>query len=189
MKSSPLKPIFFSSPVDFRKWLAQNHASSTDLWVGYHKKDSRQPSITWPESVDEALCFGWIDGIRKSVDSTRYKIRFTPRRSTSVWSAINIKRAQALRANDRMQPAGLKAFAARRENKSGIYSYEQRRAELEEPYRSMLKKNKAAWDFFQAQAPSYRKRIAWWIISAKREETRRSRLQKLILISTRRNRL
>jgi uncharacterized protein YdeI (YjbR/CyaY-like superfamily) len=189
MKSSPLKPIFFSSPTDFRKWLAQNHGSATELWVGYHKKDSGRPSITWPESVDEALCFGWIDGIRKGVDSTSYKIRFTPRRSTSIWSAINIKRAQVLRADDRMQPAGLKAFAARRENKSGIYSYEQRHAALQEPYQSMLKKNKAAWDFFRAQPPSYRKRVAWWLISAKREETRRLRLQKLIKISARRNRL
>jgi uncharacterized protein YdeI (YjbR/CyaY-like superfamily) len=189
MKSSPLQPIFFSSPMHFRKWLAQNHASATELWVGYHKKDSGRPSITWPESVDEALCFGWIDGIRKSVDSTRYKIRFTPRRSTSIWSAINIRRVQVLRADDRMQPAGLKAFAARRENTSGIYSYEQRRAELEKPYQSMLKKNKAAWDFFQVQPPSYRKRIAWWIISAKREETRLSRLQKLIEAFARRDRL
>jgi uncharacterized protein YdeI (YjbR/CyaY-like superfamily) len=175
-----LKIIFFRSPSDFRKWLEQHHATAQELWVGYYKKNSNKPSITWPESVDEALCFGWIDGIRKRVDEFSYTIRFTPRRKSSVWSAINIQRVKALATEGRMQRAGLKSFQARRENKSGIYSYEQRREQLEEPYNSMLRKNKAAWDFFQAQPPWYRKQAGWWVISAKKEETRQKRLKKLI---------
>jgi uncharacterized protein YdeI (YjbR/CyaY-like superfamily) len=175
-----MKPTFFRTPLDWRAWLEQHHATVQELWVGFYKKGSGQPSITWPESVDEALCFGWIDGIRKSVDGLSYKIRFTPRKPTSVWSAVNIKRVQALADEGRMQPAGLKAFQARRENKSGIYSYEQRRTELEEPYASLLRENKAAWAFFQAQAPSYKKAAGWWVVSAKREETRLKRLAQLI---------
>lgn len=139
--------------------------------------------------MDEALCFGWIDGIRKRVDEISYQIRFTPRRRGSIWSAINIKRARQLTKEKRMRPAGLKAFAARIENKSGIYSYEQRRAELEEPYRSRLKKNKAAWDFFQAQPPSYRKMVSWYIMSAKTEETRCKRFAKLMTASAKGKRL
>ena len=137
--------------------------------------------------MDEALCFGWIDGIRKRVDEISYQIRFTPRRRGSIWSAINIKRAQELQK--RMRPAGMKAFAARIENKSGVYSYEQRTAELDDPYAKKLKTNKAAWDFFQAQPPSYRKMIGWWIISAKREETRSKRMAKLVAASAKRKRL
>jgi uncharacterized protein YdeI (YjbR/CyaY-like superfamily) len=175
-----MKLVFFRSPVDFRKWLEKHHATAQELWVGYYKKSSGKPSITWPESVDEALCFGWIDGIRKSIDDISYTIRFTPRKPDSVWSAVNIKRAQALIQQGRMEAAGLEAFQARRENKSGIYSYEQRREQLEEPYNRLLKKNKAAWDFFQAQPPSYRKAVGWWVISAKKEETRLKRLEKLI---------
>jgi uncharacterized protein YdeI (YjbR/CyaY-like superfamily) len=175
-----LKPVFFRTPIDFRKWFEKNHETAPELWVGFYKKDSGKASITWPESVDEALCFGWIDGIRKRVDEISYKIRFTPRRRGSIWSAINIKRATALTEEGRMRPTGAKAFAARRENKSGIYSYEQRQAELEEPYASKMRKNKAAWDFFQAQPPSYRKILSWWVISAKQEETRLNRLGKLI---------
>jgi uncharacterized protein YdeI (YjbR/CyaY-like superfamily) len=161
----------------------------TELWVGFYKKDSGKPSITWAESVDEALCFGWIDGIRKRVDESSYKIRFTPRRRRSIWSAINIKRVQELTKEKRMQPAGLKTFAARIENKSGIYSYEQRKAELDEPHANVLKKNKAAWDFFQTQSPSYKKMIGWYIVSAKKEATRLQRLSKLIAASAKRKRL
>lgn len=176
----PRTVTFFQSPSDLRKWFEKNHATAPELWVGFYKKDSGRASITWPESVDEALCFGWIDGIRKSVDEVSYKIRFAPRRRGSIWSAVNIKRAAALTDERRMRPTGVKAFAARRENKSGIYAYEQRHAELEEPYNGMLKKNKAAWDFFQARPPSYRKTLSWWIVSAKKEETRLKRLEKLI---------
>ena len=147
-KADRLKPKFFRTPADFRAWLEKNHATATELWVGFYTKDSGNPSITWPESVDQALCFGWIDGIRKRVDEVSYQIRFTPRRRGSIWSAINIKRAEELVRQTQMRPIGLKAFAARIENKSGIYSYEQRSTELSEPYATLLKKNKAAWNFF-----------------------------------------
>lgn len=146
----------------------------------FYKKSSGKPSITWPESVDQALCFGWIDGIRQRLDKESYTIRFTPRRKNSVWSNINTKRAWALIAEGQFQSAGLKAFDARRGNKSGIYSYERRPKDLEEPYQTALKKHKAAWTFFQAQPPSYQRMVAWWIITAKKEETRQQRLEKLI---------
>ncbi len=175
---------FFKTPSAFRKWLEANHATSKELWVGFCKKTSGKPSITWPESVEEALSFGWIDGIRKRIDDVSYVIRFTPRRPGSIWSAVNMRIAQRLINEKRMQPAGLKAFAARREYRSGIYSYEQRSPELVEPYAGKLKRNKAAWAFFQAQPPSYRKMINWWIVSAKQEETRTKRLNKLIDAST-----
>jgi len=171
---------FFKTPSDFRKWLAAHHSSAKELWVGFYKKESGKPSITWPESVEEALCFGWIDGIRKRIDDESYQIRFTPRQSSSTWSSVNIKIAQRLINEKRMQPAGLKAFDARKENRSGIYSYEQRSPELEEKYARKLKRNGAAWEYFQAQPPSYRKMINWWIISAKQEETRTKRLDRLI---------
>jgi uncharacterized protein YdeI (YjbR/CyaY-like superfamily) len=184
-----LKPKFFRTPADFATWLEKNHATATELWVGFYKKDSGKRSITWPESVDQSLCFGWIDGIRRRIDKISYQIRFTPRRGGSIWSATNIKRAKELVEQRRMRPIGLKAFAARIENKSGIYSYEQRSTELRQPYASLLKKNKAAWNFFQTQPPSYRKMIGWWIISAKKEQTRMARLAKLISESAKGKRL
>jgi uncharacterized protein YdeI (YjbR/CyaY-like superfamily) len=161
-----LKPKFFRTPADFESWLKKNHATATELWVGFYRKNSGKPSITWPEAVDQALCFGWIDGIRKRVDEISYQIRFTLRRPGSVWSALNIKRAKELVSQNQMRPAGLKAFAARIENKSRIYSYEQRNTELSDPYARLLMKNKAAWNFFKKQPPSYRKMIGWWIVSA-----------------------
>lgn len=175
-----MNPKFFKTPSDFRKWLAANHDKTKELWVGFYKKNSGKPSITWPESVDEALCFGWIDGIRKSIDDQSYKIRFSPRKQTSTWSAVNIRRANELIDGGRMTAAGLKAFEARKEYRSGIYSYEQRSPELEPKYARKLKQNRAAWDFFQAQPPGYRKTANWWIVSAKREETRLKRLEQLI---------
>ena len=184
-----MKIVFFPSPADFRNWLKKHHASATELWVGFYKKSSGRPSISWPESADEALCVGWIDGIRKSVDDISYKIRFTPRRPGSIWSAVNIRRVPVLIDEGRMQPAGLKAYQARKENRSGIYSYEQRRDQLEEPYASLLRKNKAAWDFFQAQPASYRKLAGWFVVSAKKEETRLKRLEKLIEDSAKGKRL
>ena len=171
---------YFRSPAALRKWFRANHANATELWVGFYRKGSGKPSITWAEAVDEALCVGWIDGIRKRVDDDSYTNRFTPRRTGSIWSAINIARVKALTAEERMRPEGLKAFAARRENRSGIYAYEQRRDRLEEPYASLMKKHKAAAAFFDAQPPYYRKQVGWWIISAKKEETRLQRLQKFI---------
>ncbi len=157
--------------------------------MGFHKKGSGKPSITWPESVSEALCFGWIDGIRKRVDDDSYTIRFTPRRRGSIWSAVNIKLVRELADQGRMQAAGLKAFEARKPNKSGIYSYEQRRAGLDEPYEGRLRKNTAAWEFFQAQPAGYRKMMCWWVVSAKKEETRLQRLDKLIEASAKGRRL
>jgi uncharacterized protein YdeI (YjbR/CyaY-like superfamily) len=171
---------FFKTPAAFRRWLAANHATAKELWVGFYKKGSGKPSINWPESVDEALCFGWIDGLRKSIDEESYKIRFTPRKLTSVWSAVNIRNVEQLIKEHRMQAAGMEAFAARKENRSGIYSYEQRSAELVEPYLGKFKRHKIAWKFFQAQPPSYRKVMNWWVVSAKQEETRLKRLDKLI---------
>ena len=189
MGSAAMKIRYFKSPNDFRSWLQKNHATTQELWVGYYKKSSGQPSITWPESVDEALCFGWIDGIRKSVDDLRYTIRFTPRRRGSIWSAVNIKRARELSDRGLMKSHGLAAFDARKEYRSGIYSYEQRTASLDGIYEKKLRQKKAAWDFFYAQPPSYRKAIGWWIVGAKQEATRLKRLQKLIEESEKRKRL
>ena len=184
-----MKPRFFKTPSAFRKWLAAHHAKSKELWVGFYKKNSGKPSIDWPQSVEEALCFGWIDGIRQRIDEVSYQIRFTPRKPSSIWSAVNIKIAQRLVKQKLMQPAGLKAFAARKEYRSGIYSYEQRSAELVEPYLGKLQRNQAAWEFFQAQPPSYRKMMNWFIVSAKLEETRLKRLDRLIEASAKERRL
>lgn len=175
---------FFARPTDFRAWLEEHHETEQEILVGYYKKGSGRQSITWPESVDEALCFGWIDGIRRSIDAESYSIRFTPRKSRSIWSAVNIGRMEALIAEGRVHPAGLKAFSARQENRSGIYSYEQREVELPEPYRAMLKENGTAWDFFHAQPASYCKVATWWVVSAKQEATRLKRLATLIDDST-----
>ncbi len=180
---------FFRSPAAFRRWLQKHHAMTGELVVGYYKKDSGKASITWPESVDEALCVGWIDGIRRSLDESSYSIRFTPRKPQSTWSVINIRRVQVLSLEGRMLPAGLKAFEARRENRSGIYSYEQRGEQLVEPYARIFIRNKVAWDFFQAQPPGYRKQANWWVVSAKKEATRLKRLQQLIEASERGRRL
>ncbi len=175
-----MKPKFFRTPSAFRAWLTKHHAGTPELLVGFYKKGSGKPSITWPESIDEALCFGWIDGIRKRLDEDSYTIRFTPRRPKSIWSAVNIKRARELDALLLMTPDGRRAFDARQENRSGIYSYEQRSTTLPEPYAGRMRKHKAAWSFFQAQPPSYRKMIGWWVVSAKKEETRLARLDRLI---------
>jgi uncharacterized protein YdeI (YjbR/CyaY-like superfamily) len=153
----------------------------TGVWVGLHKKGSGRPSITWPEAVDEALCFGWIDGIRKSVDDDAYAVRFTPRKRTSTWSAVNVKRVAELASEGRMRPAGLAAFEAREEAKTGVYSYEQRHAaKLDPAAERELRANETAWAFFEAQPPSYRRTAVWWVVSGKKEETRRRRLATLI---------
>ena len=180
----PDTPVFFKTPAHLRRWFAAHHASAAELWVGFYKKGCGRPSITWPESVDEALAVGWIDGIRKRVDDVSYKIRFTPRRRGSIWSAINIARVAVLEKEGRMTPPGLEAYAARRENRSGIYAYEQRTATLPEPYHSRLQADAQAAAFFAAQAPSYRKLISWWIVSAKKDETRSARFQKLLSACT-----
>ena len=173
-------PVFFSSPVQLRAWFAHHHATSTELLVGYYRVGSGKPSITWPESVDEALAVGWIDGIRRSLDDERYTIRFTPRRRRSIWSAVNVKRAQELIAAGRMQPSGLQAFEARKDHRSGIYAYEQRETALAPEYERAIRRNKAAWTFFKRQPPSYKRSISWHVMSAKSERTRLGRLEKWI---------
>ena len=173
--------VFFRTPADWRAWLEAHAADATELWVGFHKRGSGETCITWPESVDQALCFGWIDGRRQSIDSTRYRIRFSPRKASSIWSSINIARVAELDEQGLMRPAGLEAFARRREARSRVYSHEQSgEPELEAAQEARFKQRPEAWDFFQAQAPSYRKAALWWVVSAKRAETRERRLATLI---------
>jgi uncharacterized protein YdeI (YjbR/CyaY-like superfamily) len=172
---------FFATANKFAAWLEKHGADRTELVVGYYKLGSGRPSMTWAESVDAALCCGWIDGVRKRIDEHSYQIRFTPRKPTSIWSRINIDRAQVLKREGRMRHAGLKAFLLRREDKSRIYSYEQRKAAvLEKAEEARLREVKAAWKFFQAQPPGYRQLVVWRIISAKRADTRERRLAELI---------
>jgi uncharacterized protein YdeI (YjbR/CyaY-like superfamily) len=176
-----MEPTTFERPQDFRAWLEQHHDTEPELWVGYHKKGTGKPSMTWPESVDEALCFGWIDGIRKRIDAERYMIRFTPRRARSIWSAVNIGRVAALTEEGRMRPAGAAAFAARREDRSGIYSYEQReRAKLDPAFDKRFRTKKRAWASFEAMPASYRQAAIRWVMTAKKEETRERRLASLM---------
>ena len=176
-----MKPIFFATPSELREWFEKNHYKETELFVGYYKKGTGKPSITWPESVKEALCFGWIDGVRKGVSDTAYTIRFTPRKAGSNWSATNIRYAEELIKKGLMQPVGLKAFEARKKEKSGIYSYEQRNAaKLKAADETKFKANKKAWEYFQFTAPSYRKAAIWWVVSAKQEVTKMRRLEQLI---------
>jgi uncharacterized protein YdeI (YjbR/CyaY-like superfamily) len=178
-----MKPRFFRSAAEFSTWLQRHHATAAELLVGFYKRAAGKPGITWPESVDEALCYGWIDGIRKRVDELSYTIRFTPRRAGSTWSAVNTRRARTLAAQRRMTPAGLSAFEARRPNRSGRYSYEQRPQELTAPYAGMLARNAAARKFFLARIPSYRRAATWWVLSARTEATRLKRAQTLVELS------
>lgn len=175
------RPTFFETPADFRAWLEEHHDSVEVLWVGYYKKGSGRASITWPESVDEALCFGWIDGLRKSIDDVSYKIRFTPRKPDSNWSAVNIARVEELLEKGRMRPAGTAAYERRLEKKSRVYSYEQRqRAALDPEAEKRFRADPEAWKFFRSQPPGYRRTAIFWVVSAKREDTRRRRLDTLI---------
>ena len=177
----PSKPLFFSSPSAWRAWLKKHHADTEELWVGFYKRDSGRPSITWPESVDGALCFGWIDGVRKSIDDISYRIRFTPRRPRSVWSAVNVRRATELSTLGLMHSAGLAAFEKREGKRSEIYSYEQRKnAKLPPAYEKEFRRHPAAWKFFRALAPWYQRTSTYWVISAKKEETRLKRLGLLV---------
>jgi uncharacterized protein YdeI (YjbR/CyaY-like superfamily) len=175
-----MKVLFFKTPSEFRKWLEDHHQQEIELWIGFHKRSTGKPSITWPESVDEALCFGWIDGVRKSIDESSYKIRFTPRRSRSIWSAVNMKRAQELIETKRMHSSGLTAFQSRDEKRSAIYSYERRQTKLDPSFEKMFRSNKKAWGFFQSQAPWYQQACTSWVMSGKKEETRIKRLETLI---------
>ena len=177
-----MRPLYFATPAEWRRWLEEHHADTAELLVGFSKVGSGRPSITWPESVDQALCFGWIDGIRRRIDEQRYSIRFTPRRQGSVWSAVNIRRVKELSKAGLMRPAGTKAHAKRTASNSVIYSYEQDRkaATLGPEYEARLQANAKAWAFFQSQPPGYRRTCSWWVVSAKKEATRERRLESLI---------
>lgn len=190
-KVNPLKEAatFFKTQDDFRKWLESHYEKEPELMVGFYKVDSGKLSMTWSQSVDQALCYGWIDGIRKSIDEESYCIRFTPRRSTSIWSAINIKKIEELTKAGLMKPAGLKAFSLRKESKSMIYTHENGAVWLDSNYEEQFKAHKTAWDFLMSQAPSYKKAITRWIMSAKQEKTRQSRLEKAINESSLQKRL
>lgn len=174
---------FFPTQPHLRKWFEKNHKKADEFWVGYYKKGSGKPSITWPESVDEALCFGWIDGIRKSIDEESYKIRFTPRRKGSIWSAVNTKRIKELIKLGLVKPSGLEVFNKRDEKKTNRYSFEQKEAKFPKEFEKKFKANKKAWKYFQTLPPSAKRPSTWWVISAKREETKLSRLDTLIKCS------
>ncbi len=174
---------FFATPDDFRKWLKKNHTLKTEQWVGYYKVKSGIPSMTWSESVDEALCFGWIDGLRKSIDEKSYKIRFTPRKPKSNWSAVNISKVAELTKLGKMQAAGIEAFKNLDESKSKIYSFEQKNIQLDKGFEQQFKANQKAWDFFLTLPPSAKKPSIHWVMSAKRADTKQRRLNLLIQCS------
>ncbi len=173
-------PVFFESRKAFREWLEKNHDRADELWVGFYNKASGRPTVGYVEAVEEALCFGWIDGLRHKHDAESFMNRFTPRRKGSNWSAINLKRVEALIEQGLMHPAGLREFEARESTPSPGYTYETRPQELPEPYLSQLKASTEAWRFYSSQPPGYRRTTAWWVVEAKREETRQKRLQTLI---------
>ncbi|PXY44462.1 YdeI/OmpD-associated family protein [Flavobacterium hydrophilum] len=184
-----MKPTFFPTQEKFRTWLEKHHQTETELVVGYYKVKSKKPSMSWSESVDQALCFGWIDGIRKTIDEESYTIRFTPRKKSSIWSAINIKKVEELTKSGLMTETGLKAFAFRSEERSRIYSHEKGTYILDPEFEKQFKANKPAWDFFDKQAPSYKRVVIHVIMSAKQEKTRLSRLEKAIKISAEQKRM
>lgn len=184
-----MKAKFFATQLEFRKWLEKNHKKETELIVGFYKVNSGKPSMIWSESVDQALCFGWIDGVRRSIDEISYCNRFTPRRANSNWSDINIKKVEELTKLGLMTPEGQKAFDKRKENKSGLYSFENEPGKLSAAFEKLFKKNKSAWNFFTTQAPSYKRVIIYWILSAKQEKTRLARLEKTIQFSSQQKRV
>jgi uncharacterized protein YdeI (YjbR/CyaY-like superfamily) len=176
-----VEPTFFAKPDELRAWLERHHEDERELWVGVHKKGSGRPSITWPESVDQALCFGWIDGVRKRIDDESYVIRFTPRKATSTWSRVNLARVEELISAGLVRPAGVRAHERRTAERSGVYSFEQADAPtLSEEQEARFRADSGAWEFFAAQPPGYRRAAVWWVVSAKREETRVRRLATLI---------
>lgn len=184
-----MEPTFFSKPSDFRKWLTRHHKKETELLVGFYKVDSGKPSMTWSESVDEALCFGWIDGIRKSIDKESYTIRFTPRKASSIWSAINIAKIERLTKQGLMKPAGLASYALKQDHKTNVYSHENEAKVLAAEFAKKFKANKKAWHFFTTQVPSYQKVIIHWIMTAKQKTTQLSRLDKAITESAKQKRV
>ena len=185
-----MEPRFFRNAVGFRRWLEKHHSSADELWVGFYKKGASQSGITYKEAVDEALCFGWIDGVRNGIDAERYTNRFTPRKPKSNWSDVNTHRVKELIEEGRMHPAGLAAFELRDAARSGVYSFENREAAtLTQEQAARFRRNAGAWTFFQSQPPGYRKTAIWWVVSAKREETREKRLATLIEDSANRLRI
>jgi uncharacterized protein YdeI (YjbR/CyaY-like superfamily) len=174
------KPKYFKTPAAFREWLEANHTKHTELLVGFRKRDSGKPSITWPESVDQALCFGWIDGVRRSIDTENYCIRFTPRKAKSIWSKINVARFNELQRAGLVRPAGAAAFEAGRNSRTGVYAYENTLRELAPAELAQFKKTRGAWEYFESKPPWYRKTAVWWVVSAKKPETRARRIATLI---------
>ncbi len=175
-----MNPTFFSSPLEFRKWLEENHAVEKEILVGFHKVATGKPSISWSESVDQAICFGWIDGIRKSIDNESYSIRFTPRKPKSIWSAVNMKKIEELTTSGLMHPAGISAYEKRELHRTAIYSYENKPVELPQAFEEKFRVNEKAWNFFQKQAPNYKKTAMYLVMSAKQEITRLQRMETLI---------
>jgi uncharacterized protein YdeI (YjbR/CyaY-like superfamily) len=173
-------PKIFRDAAEFRRWLEEHHDSASELWVGYYKKGVDKTSMRYPESVEEALCFGWIDGLTRRIDDEVYAIRFTPRKRRSTWSAVNVAKLGELIAAGRVHPAGMRAFEQRTENNTGIYSYENRPADLPPEYRARLEANRRASAWWEAQTPSYRRAATWWVVSAKQDATRERRLETLI---------
>jgi len=183
------KPKFFTTREKFREWLEKNHATADELELGFYKKGSGKKSITYPEALDEALCFGWIDGVRHGLDETSYKQRFTPRRARSIWSLVNIKHVERLKKEGRMHAAGLAAYEQRSPMRTGVYSFENAPRELAAEYEKEFRKNKGAWEYFQTYPPYLKKTVSYWVMSAKKEETRLARLQRLIESSARGERI
>lgn len=184
-----MTPTFFSTQEKFRAWLEKHHQTETELLVGFYKVKSKKPSMSWSESVDQALCFGWIDGIRRTIDDESYTIRFTPRKKTSIWSAINIKKVEVLTKAGLMKEAGIKAFELKSDERSKIYSHENEAYVLDPEFEKQFKANKIAWEYFNNQAPSYKKVIIHVIMSAKQEKTKLSRLEKAIKFSEEQKRM
>jgi len=176
----PNNVVFFESSAELRRWFVKNHQTAAELWIGFHNKASGRPSITWKELVDQELCFGWIDSVRYTLDEHRSAQRITPRRKRSVWSAVNIRRFQELEAQGLVHASGRAAFAAREDARSSIYAYENRSVQLSDDYEKAFRTHPAAWDFFESQAPWYRRTASYWVMSAKREATRERRLRTLI---------
>jgi uncharacterized protein YdeI (YjbR/CyaY-like superfamily) len=173
---------YFATEAEFRRWLDANHETAPELLVGFWKKGTGKPSIDWPQARDQALCFGWIDGVRRSLGDEAYTIRFTPRRKGSIWSKINVDRYEALMASGQMNPAGVRAYEENK-RKSGLYAYETEQKELTAAEEKMFRRNKAAWSDWENRPPSYRRSALHWITSAKRDETRAKRLAELIVVS------
>jgi uncharacterized protein YdeI (YjbR/CyaY-like superfamily) len=175
-----MRPTFFSSPEKFRRWLEQNHDRESELLVGFHKKSSGKKSITYAEALDEALCFGWIDGVRKNLNETSYTIRFTPRKPRSIWSNVNVNHVERLKKDGRMHAAGLEVYARRDPKRTGIYAFENEPRQLSPAYEKIFRQNKRAWKFFEDMAPSLKKVSIFWIMTAKKEETQLRRLKHVI---------